>query len=52
MNAENTRKELARLRAALEGEQDSGIRRVIQHRIATLERQLEKLKAEGKDSEP
>lgn len=51
MNAENIRKELDRLKDVVEVETDSGIRRVIRHRIADLERMLEKLRADGKDSE-
>ena len=52
MNAENVRKELTRLRAIGATESDSGIAQAIKHRIADLERKLEKLRADGKDSEP
>jgi hypothetical protein len=43
MNEDNIRAELARLKALLPGEIDSGIRRAIEHRIAELERDLEKI---------
>jgi hypothetical protein len=51
VNAENAQKELSRLKAAIEHESDTGIRLVIRHRIADLERMLAKLRADGKDSE-
>jgi hypothetical protein len=51
VNPENIRKELERLNNVVEAETDTGIRRAIRHRIADLERMLEKLRADGKDSE-
>jgi hypothetical protein len=44
VNEDNIRAELARLTALLPGETDSGIRRAIEHRIAELERDLEKIR--------
>ena len=44
VNEDNIRAELARLKALLPGETDSGIWRAIEHRIAELERDLEKIR--------
>jgi hypothetical protein len=44
MNEDNIRAELSRLKALLSGETDSGIWRAIEHRIAELERDLEKIR--------
>jgi hypothetical protein len=42
VNADNLRAEIERLQRAAKGEYDSTIRRACQHRIADLERELEK----------
>ena len=42
VNEENIRAELSRLKALLPGETDSVISRAMEHRIAELERDLEK----------
>jgi hypothetical protein len=44
MNADNIRAELARCQRNLKEATDTGIQRVIKHRIADLERMLEELK--------
>jgi hypothetical protein len=48
MNDDNIRAELQRLKETLKYETDSGIQLVIQHRIADLERELEKQKEKRK----